>query len=238
MPSWPGARTGTPPCATSSTCQWASTTRTSSTSREYDGARLCRLEGVQPALADDEPGSAYDFATQTRKQGEHGGRVPLRLAQHVRARLGDGARHRGRRCRTSSRPSCGASSAPSTTPTSCSTAPAAPSSTAASRRACATWRGSASCSVRAGPIDVQQVVPSWWLDDVRRNGDKAAFAAAADTWGDGALATTAARTGAASGYSKPTTMSPSAASAGSASACTSTRRPGSWSPCSRHGPGP
>ena len=38
----------------------------------YDGARLCRLEGVQPALADDEPGSAYDFATTTRKEGEHG----------------------------------------------------------------------------------------------------------------------------------------------------------------------
>ena len=35
---------------------------------QYDGARLCRLQGVQPALADDEPGSAYDLATTTRKE--------------------------------------------------------------------------------------------------------------------------------------------------------------------------
>ena len=29
------------------------------------------------------------------------------------------------------------------------------------------------------------MVPERWLDDVRRNGDKAAFAAAAETWGGG-----------------------------------------------------
>ena len=38
----------------------------------FEGARLCRLEGVQPSLAGDEPGSAYDFARETEKQGEHG----------------------------------------------------------------------------------------------------------------------------------------------------------------------
>ena len=151
---------------------------------EYDGARLCRLEGVQPALADDEPGSAYDFATQSRRQGEHGAvfhyvslntfvlgwvmeraaglPMPELLRSLVWSKLG--TEHDAHILLD------GAGSAQ--------------------------LDGGFSCSLRDlarfglmlcqdGVIGDTQVVPSWWLYDVRRNGDKAAFKAAADTWGDG-----------------------------------------------------
>ena len=65
---------------------------------ETEDARLDRLCGVKPSRAPDEPGSAYDYATTTVKEGEHGARAALRLAQHGRARLGDGAGHRTRPC--------------------------------------------------------------------------------------------------------------------------------------------
>ena len=151
---------------------------------EYDGARLCRLQGVQPALADDEPGSAYDFATTTRKEGEHGAlfhyvslntivlgwvmeratglSVPELVRRHLWSKLG--AEHDAYLLLD------GAGSAQ--------------------------LDGGLSCSLRdlarfglmlvqGGRLDGVQVVPERWLDDVRRNGDKAAFAAAAETWGDG-----------------------------------------------------
>ena len=150
----------------------------------YDGARLCRLEGVQPALAGDEPGSAYDFATTTRKEGEHGAvfhyvslntivlgwvmeratglSVPELIRKHVWSKLG--AEHDAYILLD------GAGSAQ--------------------------LEGGLSCSLRDlarfglmlvqdGRLNDAQVVPKRWLDDVRRNGDKDAFAAAAETWEDG-----------------------------------------------------
>jgi len=151
---------------------------------EYDGARLCRLEGVQPAIADDEPGSAYDEATRARKEGEHGAlfhyvslntfvlgwameratgmSVPDLIRAHVWSKLGTE--------RDAYILLDGAGSAQ--------------------------LEGGLSCSLRdlarfglmlvqGGRLGSVQVVPEWWLDDVRRNGDTAAFAAAAETWEDG-----------------------------------------------------
>ena len=37
-----------------------------------EGARLCRLCGLSPSRAGDEPGSTYRFATTMRKEGQHG----------------------------------------------------------------------------------------------------------------------------------------------------------------------
>jgi len=150
---------------------------------QYDGARLCRLQGVQPALADDEPGSAYDFATTTRKEGEHGAlfhyvslntivlgwvmerATGLSVPELFRRRLWGklGAEHDAYLLLD------GAGSAQ--------------------------LDGGLACSLRdlarfglmlaqGGRLAGVQVVPEGWLDDVRRNGDKAAFAAAAETWGD------------------------------------------------------
>ena len=151
---------------------------------QYDGARLCRLQGVQPALAEDEPGSAYDFATTTRKEGEHGVlfhyvslntivlgwvmeratgvSVPELIRKHLWSKLG--AEHDAYVLLD------GAGSAQ--------------------------LDGGLACSLRdlsrfglmlaqGGRLAGVQVVPERWLDDVRRNGDKAAFAAAAETWGGG-----------------------------------------------------
>jgi CubicO group peptidase (beta-lactamase class C family) len=150
---------------------------------QYDGARLCRLQGVQPALADDEPGSAYDFATTTRKEGEHGAlfhyvslntivlgwvmeratglSVPALVRRHLWGKLG--AEHDAYLLLD------GAGSAQ--------------------------MDGGLACSLRdlarfglmlvqGGRLAGVQVVPERWLDDVRRNGDRAAFAAAAETWED------------------------------------------------------
>jgi len=151
---------------------------------QYDGARLCRLQGVQPALADDEPGSAYEFATTTRKEGEHGAlfhyvslntivlgwvmeratglSVPELVGRHLWSKLG--AEHDAYLLLD------GAGSAQ--------------------------LDGGLACSLRdlarfglmlaqGGRLAGVQVVPGRWLDDVRRNGDKAAFTAAAETWGGG-----------------------------------------------------
>jgi len=148
---------------------------------EYEGARLCRLEGVQPSIADDEPGSTYAFATQTQKQGEHGEVfkyvslntlvlgwvmeratgtcVPELLRTHVWSRLG--TEH--------------------------------DAYIALDGAGSAQLEGGFCCSLRdlarfgqmlcnCGVFNGQQVVPTWWLEDVRHNGHKTAFAAAAEEW--------------------------------------------------------
>ena len=150
----------------------------------YDGARLCRLEGVQPSLADDEPGSAYDEARRTPKMGEHGGlfhyvslntfvlgwvmeratgtSVPELLRKHVWGRLG--TEHDAYIALD------GAGSAQ------------LEGGFCASLRDMARF-GQMLCD--GGLFNGKQVVPAWWIDDVRANGDKAAFAAAAESWDDG-----------------------------------------------------
>jgi len=147
----------------------------------YEGARLCRLEGVQPALAADEPGSAYDFATHVRKEGEHGEvfkyvslntivlgwvmervtgmPLPQLLGTHVWSGLG--AEHEAHIALD------GAGSAQLEGGFCCSL------------RDMARF-GQMLC--RGGLCGDERVVPAWWLDDVRRNGDKDAFSAAAESW--------------------------------------------------------
>jgi len=150
---------------------------------EYDGARLCRLEGVQPSLAADEPGSAYDFATRTQKEGEHGAvfhyvslntfvlgwameratgmSVPDLIRMHVWSKLG----------------------------------PEHDAYILLDGAGSAQLEGGFASSLRdmarfglmlgqGGLLDGRQVVPAWWLDDVKHNGDKVAFAAAAAEWDD------------------------------------------------------
>ena len=146
-----------------------------------EGARLCRLEGVQPGLAADEPGSAYDFALTTRKQGDHGRAfhyvsldtlvlgwvmerasgtaMPRLIADRVWSALG--TEH--------------------------------DAYIALDGAGSAQLEGGFCCSLRdlarfgrmlcdRGRCGGRQVVPAAWLDDVRRNGDKQAFAAAAEDW--------------------------------------------------------
>ena len=151
---------------------------------EYDGARLCRLEGVQPSLADDEPGSAYDFATRTHKRGAHGAvfqyvslntfvlgwvmeratgmSVPDLIRRHVWSKLG--TEHDAYILLD------GAGSAQ------------LEGGFASSLRDMARF-GQMLC--QGGLYDEQQVVPAWWLEDVKHNGDKSTFAAAAKAWDDG-----------------------------------------------------
>jgi CubicO group peptidase (beta-lactamase class C family) len=148
---------------------------------EYEGARLCRLEGVQPGLSDDEPGSMYAFATETQKQGEHGKvfhyvslntivlgwvmeratgvSVPELLRHHIWSKLG-------------------------TEYDAYILLDAAGSAQleggfASSLRDMARF-GQMLC--QNGLYNEQQVVPAWWLVDVRHNGDKEAFAACAQRW--------------------------------------------------------
>ena len=151
---------------------------------EYDGARLCRLEGVQPALAADEPGSAYDEATLTQKAGVHGAvfhyvslntfvlgwvmeratglPVPELIRTHVWSKLG--TEHDAYILLD------GAGSAQ------------LEGGFASSLRDMARF---GLMLGQGGEFNGQQVVPGWWLDDVKHYGDKAAFAAAAETWADG-----------------------------------------------------
>jgi CubicO group peptidase (beta-lactamase class C family) len=148
---------------------------------QFEGARLCRLEGVQPRLSDDEPGSMYDFATQTHKQGEHGEvfhyvslntivlgwvmeratgrRAAELLGTHVWSKLG-------------------------TEHDAYVLLDAAGSAQleggfASSLRDLARF-GQMLC--QSGQFNGQQVVPAWWLEDVRHNGDRQAFAACAQSW--------------------------------------------------------
>jgi len=149
-----------------------------------EGARLCRLEGVHPSLADDEPGSMYDFAVGTQKEGDHGKvfkyvslntivlgwameratgtSVPELIRSHVWSRLG--AEH--------------------------------DAYITLDYAGAAQLEGGFACSLRdlarfgqmlcqGGQFNGQQVVPASWLDDVRHDGDKGAFAVAAGSWDDG-----------------------------------------------------
>jgi CubicO group peptidase (beta-lactamase class C family) len=150
---------------------------------EYEGARLCRLEGVQPSLSDDEPGSAYDEATRTQKHGEHGGLfhyVSLNtivlgwvMERATGAPAADLLRaHLWSKLGTEHEAYVLLDAAGS-----------------------AQLEGGFACSLRDlarfgvmlcqnGRFGGQEVVPASWLDDVRRNGDRAAFAAAAALWDD------------------------------------------------------
>jgi len=150
---------------------------------EYDGARLCRLEGVQPSLSVDEPGSAYDFATRTQKRGEHGAvfqyvslntfvlgwameratgmSVPDLIRTHVWSKLG--TEHDAYILLD------GAGSAQ------------------LEGGFCSSLRDMARFGLmlgQGGSFDGRQVVPAWWLDDVKHNGDRSTFAAAAAEWDD------------------------------------------------------
>ena len=147
----------------------------------FAGARLCRLEGVQPSLAADEPGSAYDFATTTVAEGEHGRAfhyvslntlvlgwvmeratgvaVPRLIAERVWDGLG--AEH--------------------------------DAYIALDGAGSAQLEGGFCCSLRDlarfgrmlcddGHAGGRQVVPATWLEDVRHNGDRDAFSAASEDW--------------------------------------------------------
>lgn len=150
---------------------------------EHDGARLCRLQGVQPSLADDEPGSMYEFATTTRRRGEHGTvfhyvslntivlgwamerATGVPMAELIRERVWRrlGAEH--------------------------------DAYIALDVAGSAQLDGGLCCSLRdlarfglmlcrGGEALGGQVVPAAWLEDVKHNGDKCTFATAAAEWGD------------------------------------------------------
>jgi hypothetical protein len=138
---------------------------------------------VQPSLSADEPGSAYDFATEAQKEGEHGAvfhyvslntfvlgwameratgmPVPELIRRHVWSKLG--TEHDAYILLD------GAGSAQ------------LEGGFASSLRDMARF-GLMLC--QGGQFNGQQVVPTWWLDDVKHNGDKVAFAAAAESWDD------------------------------------------------------
>ena len=146
---------------------------------ETEDARLDRLCGVKPSRMPDEPGSAYDYATTTVKEGQHGrvlhyvslntdvlgwvmeraagSRMPDLIAQEVWSKLGaeDDAY------------------------------------IALDGAGSAQLDGGLCCSLRdlgrfalmllqGGCIDGRRVVPASWIDDVRTGGNTAAFAAAPD----------------------------------------------------------
>jgi CubicO group peptidase (beta-lactamase class C family) len=146
---------------------------------ESEDARLDRLCGVKPSREPDEPGSAYDFATETVRQGEHGvvlhyvslntdvlgwvmeraTGVPVQelIAREVWSKLGaeDDAY------------------------------------IALDGAGSAQLDGGFCCSLRDlarfglmlvdhGALAGRQVVPASWIDDICANGDQVAFAAAPD----------------------------------------------------------
>ena len=149
---------------------------------DTEDARLDRLCGVKPSRAPDEPGSAYDFATSTTKQGSHGAvlhyvslntdvlgwvmeratgvAVPQLVRREVWSKLGaeDDAY------------------------------------IALDGAGSAQLDGGFCCSLRdlarlgqmlvmRGMVGGRPVVPSWWIDDTCRNGNVSALAAAADCAG-------------------------------------------------------
>jgi CubicO group peptidase (beta-lactamase class C family) len=144
-----------------------------------EDSRLDRLCGLKPRQAPDEPGSAYDYATTTVADGEHGrvlhyvslntnvlgwvmeratGRpVPELLHGEVWSKLG--AEHDAYIALD------GAGSAQ------------------LDGGFCSSLRDLARFGLmlaNGGRLAGRTVVPGWWIDDVRRNGDQSAFAASDD----------------------------------------------------------
>jgi CubicO group peptidase (beta-lactamase class C family) len=142
-------------------------------------SRLDRLYGVRPSQNEDEPGSSYDFATQTVKEGEHGDlfryvslnlqvlgwvmervtsvAVPELISREVWSKLG--AEHDAYIALD------GAGSAQ------------------LEGGFCSSLRdlarlGLALC--QNGALNGVQVVPAWWLDDTFTKGDSARFARSPD----------------------------------------------------------
>lgn len=146
---------------------------------DSDDGRLQRLYGYKPKRSADEPGSSYDFAVTTRKEGEHGrafhyvslntnvlGWVMERVAGVPAARLIAseiwsklGGEHDAYIALD------GAGSAQ------------LEAGFASSLRDLARF-GQMLC--QGGVFAGQLVVPSWWIVDTRERGDRRAFAASAD----------------------------------------------------------
>jgi CubicO group peptidase (beta-lactamase class C family) len=146
---------------------------------DSDDGRLQRLYGYKPKRSTDEPGSSYDFALTTRKEGEHGGvfhyvslntnvlgwvmeRVtglpaPRLIASEVWSKLG--GEHDAYIALD------GAGSAQ------------LEAGFASSLRDLARF-GQMLC--QGGVFAGRRVVPSWWIADTRERGDRRAFAASAD----------------------------------------------------------
>lgn len=151
-------------------------------SEEYDDddsevARLDRLYGVRPSRSADEPGSSYEFAAGTAREGEHGTvfhyvslnlqvlgwvmeratgvSVPDLIAREVWSKLGvEGNAYIALDGAGSAQLEGGF---------------------------CSTLRDLARFGLMlcgGGTIDGRQVVPGSWVDDICRNGDKEAFARA------------------------------------------------------------
>ena len=143
------------------------------------GRRVGRRAARSPLRRQAEP-RARRARVRLRLRHHHGQagrarqRAALRLAQHGRARLGDGAGDRHADAGAPRARGLVASSAPRTTPTSRSTAPAARSSTAASAAACGTSRASAQMLAQvAAAWRVVRSCRAWWIDDICSNGDPA-----------------------------------------------------------------
>jgi CubicO group peptidase (beta-lactamase class C family) len=148
-------------------------------SDETEDARLDRLCGVKPSRASDEPGSVYEYATTTLKEGEHGAllhyvslntdvlgwvmeratgvRVAELIAREVWSKLG--ARD--------------------------------DAYIALDGAGSAQLDGGFCCSLRdlarfglmlaqRGTLAGRRVVPAWWIDDVFENADQRSFASASD----------------------------------------------------------
>jgi CubicO group peptidase (beta-lactamase class C family) len=140
-------------------------------------ARLDRLYGVRAPVADDEPGSSYDFAAETVRDSEHGGpfhyvslnlqvlgwlmeratgvRLPELIGRELWGELG--TEHEAYIALD------GAGSAQ------------------LEGGFCSSLRDLARFGLmlcRSGRAEARQVVPAWWIDDIERNGDRQAFAAA------------------------------------------------------------
>jgi len=146
---------------------------------ETEDARLDRLCGVKPSRAPDEPGSAYDYATTTVKEGEHG-----RVLHYVSLNT-DALGWVMERATGSGMPELIAREVWS------KLGAEDDAYIALDGAGSAQLDGGFCCSLRdlarfglmllqGGSIDGRHVVPAWWIDDIRTNGDAAAFAAAPD----------------------------------------------------------
>lgn len=151
-------------------------------SEDYDDqdseiARLDRLYGVRQSVSDDEPGSSYEFAAETVREGKHGGpfhyvsldlqvlgwlmeratgvRLPELIGRELWSELG--TEHEAYIALD------GAGSAQ------------------LEGGFCSSLRDLARFGLtlcRSGRAEARQVLPDGWIDDTERNGDREAFAAA------------------------------------------------------------